>query len=320
MKKKLLNLLKVVLSLGLLALVLLSVGVKDAFNALRDLDWRYVAVAFVLFQSGMVIRAYRWYVLVRALDVSVTYGRLVVLYFVGFFFNIFLPSGFGGDVVKMFELSQDSHRGAESVSAVLAERIVGLLASCVLALIGLFFGFRLVPLPVTGLIAALTLAILAGGWVLLQRDLWERLPLIGRLARQDRVRKLSAAMLAYDGKSLLVALLVGIVFTVVLAGANLCVALALGVRISPLYFVLFVPVIGAVTTLPISLNGLGVREGIYVALFTQAGVFASQAMAMSLVIYALRLCTGAIGGALYAISGAGGVVARADRTDERRIV
>lgn len=314
MKKKLLNLLKVVLSLGLLAFVLLSVGVQDALDALQGLDWRYLVVAFVLFQAGLVIRAYRWHVLLRALDVTVSYGRLVVLYFVGFFFNTFLPSGFGGDVVKMFELSQHSRRGAESVSAVLAERIVGLLASCLLALISLVFGFRLVPLPVTGFIAALTLGILSGGGILLQRDLWERLPLIGRLARQERVRKLSTAMLAYDGRSLLVALLVGIVFTVVQAWSTLYVALAMDVHISFLYFILFTPVIGAVTTLPISLNGLGVREGVYVVLFTQAGVQAPQAMAMSLVIYVLRLCAGAIGGVLYASSGARGLATRADRT------
>ena len=314
MKKKLLNLLKVVLSLGLLAFVLLSVGAKDAFNALRGFDWRFLVVAFVLFQLGLVIRAYRWLVLQRALGVSVTYSRLVVLYFVGFFFNTFLPSGFGGDVVKMFELAQHSRRGAESVSGVLAERIVGLLASCLLALVGLGFGFRLVPLPVTVVIAALTLAILGGGWVLLQRDLWERFPLIGQLARQERVRKLSAAMLAYDRRSLLVALLVGIVFTVVQAWSTLYVALALDVHISFLYFILFTPVISAVTTLPISLNGLGVREGVYVVLFTQAGVPAPQAMAMSLVIYVLRLCAGAIGGILYAASGVRGLATRADRT------
>ncbi len=318
MKKKLLNLLKIVLSLGLLALVLLSVGVQDALDALQGLDWRYLAVAFVLFQLGLVVRAYRWHVLLRALGVSVTYGRLVMLYFVGFFFNTFLPSGFGGDVVKMFELSQHSRRGAESVSAVLADRIVGLLASCLLALLGLAFGFRLVPWPVAGVIAALTLVILGGGWLLLQRDLWERLPLIGRLARQGGGRKLSATMLAYDGRSLLVAFLIGTVFTVVLAATNFCIALALGVRISPLYFILFVPVIGVVTALPISLNGLGVRESIYVALFTQAGVQDSQAVAMSLVIYALRLCAGAIGGMLYAVSGARELVTRADRTGEER--
>ncbi|MDY7042108.1 MAG: lysylphosphatidylglycerol synthase transmembrane domain-containing protein [Chloroflexota bacterium] len=315
MKKRLLNLLKVVLSLGLLALVLLNVGVGDALEAMRGLDWRYLAVAFVLFQSGLVIRAYRWYVLLSALGVSVAYARLVVLYFVGFFFNTFLPSGFGGDVVKMFELSQQSRRGAESVSAVLADRVVGLLASCLLALIGLVFGFRLVPVAVAAVIAALTLSILGGGWLLLQPDLWGRLPLIRRLARHERVVKLSATMLAYDGRSLLVALLVGMVFTVVLAGANLCVALALGVRISPLYFILFVPVIGTVTALPISLNGLGVRESIYVVLFTQVGVLASQATAMSLVIYVLRLCSGAIGGMLYAVSGARGLVTRADQTN-----
>ncbi len=313
MKKRLLNLLKIVLSLGLLALVLLSVGVQDALDALQGLDWRYLVVAFVLFQAGLVIRAYRWRVLLRALGIAVSYGRLVVLYFVGFFFNTFLPSGFGGDVVKMFELSQHSRRGAESVSGVLADRIVGLLASCLLALGGLIFGFRLVPLPVTGVIAALTLAILGGGWILLQRELWERLPLIGKLTRQERVRQWSTAMLAYDGRSLLKALLVGLGFSIVLAGANFCVALALGVRISPLYFILFVPVIGTVTALPISLNGLGVRESIYVALFTQVGVQAPQAMAMSLIIYALRLCSGAIGGMLYAVSGARGLVARTER-------
>jgi hypothetical protein len=55
--------------------------------------------------------------------------------------------------------------------------------------------------------------------------------------------------------------------------------------------------------LPVSMSGLGVREGAYVYLFAQAGVSTAQALAMSLLIYALRVAAGLVGGVLYALQG-----------------
>ena len=70
---------------------------------------------------------------------------------------------------------------------------------------------------------------------------------------------------------------------------------------------LFVPVIAIINLLPISFNGLGMREGVYQFLFVPVGVADASAIAMSLAFYFLRLSTGLIGGILYALRSARGI-------------
>jgi hypothetical protein len=78
----------------------------------------------------------------------------------------------------------------------------------------------------------------------------------------------------------------------------------------PFYvFPLFVPIIAIINLLPISFNGLGMREGVYQFLFVPVGVPDASAIAMSLAFYFLRLGTGLIGGILYALRSARGIAA-----------
>jgi uncharacterized membrane protein YbhN (UPF0104 family) len=91
---------------------------------------------------------------------------------------------------------------------------------------------------------------------------------------------------------------------------NYVIAVALGIHISPWYFLIFIPIISFLLTLPVSFSGLGVREGGYILLFGQAGVPSSLAFAMSLCVYAVAVATGLIGGLLYASQGYRGLGSR----------
>jgi len=99
------------------------------------------------------------------------------------------------------------------------------------------------------------------------------------------------------------ALAVSFLFNVLLIATNVLIAWALHANISLWYFVLFVPIISSLLMLPVSLSGLGVREGAYVYLFAQAGVLTSQALSMSLLVYTMNVATGLIGGILYVVQG-----------------
>ena len=79
------------------------------------------------------------------------------------------------------------------------------------------------------------------------------------------------------------------------------IARALSINLSLSVFSLFVPIIAIVNLLPLSFNGLGVREGVYQFLFVPLGVPGASALAMSLAFYFLRFLTGMIGGLLYAL-------------------
>jgi uncharacterized protein (TIRG00374 family) len=86
-KKRWLNLVRVLISVGALAFLFWQIGLGETLDVLRQADLRYLLAAFLLFVLSLVIRAYRWFVLVRGLDPDVPFGRLLRLYFVGQFFN-----------------------------------------------------------------------------------------------------------------------------------------------------------------------------------------------------------------------------------------
>ena len=123
------------------------------------------------------------------------------------------------------------------------------------------------------------------------------------MARIKQLRELYESVYACGLKAIGGALAISLVFNILLIAVNYLIALSLGIEIPLWYFLLFIPLTSFLLVLPISLSGLGVREGAYVYLFAQAGVSAPLALAMSLLFYALNVATGLIGGVLYVFEG-----------------
>jgi len=307
-KDRLLNLLKVCLSLALLVILLRQVGWQQTIGTLGKARLPHLAAAFVLYLVGIVVRAYRWQILVSALKTDIPLARLTVLYFVGTFFSNFLPTGIGGDVVRVYELSKQSKRPIESVGTVLLDRGTGLLMLFLIALVTLIFNYRLIAPNVVAAIVLLSLGSWAGLGFVLRRDWLERWGLLRIMARIKPLEELYESVTACGLRAIGGALAVSLVFNALLIAVNYLIALSLGVNIPLWYFLLFIPLISFLLVLPISLSGLGVREGGYVYLFAQAGVPAPLALAMSLLFYALNVATGLIGGVLYTLEGMRGYV------------
>jgi hypothetical protein len=80
------------------------------------------------------------------------------------------------------------------------------------------------------------------------------------------------------------------------------IGLSLGVKIDFVYFLIFLPIIGAITLLPIAMGGLGLREGLFVVYFAKAGVIKQLALAMSLLSFSFIIFYGAIGGLIYVLT------------------
>ncbi|HNW39726.1 MAG TPA: hypothetical protein PKI44_04810, partial [Candidatus Omnitrophota bacterium] len=80
------------------------------------------------------------------------------------------------------------------------------------------------------------------------------------------------------------------------------IGLALGVRISLVYFLIFLPIIGAITLLPVAIGGLGLRESLFVVYFAKVGVVKQLALAMSLLSFSFFILYGAMGGLIYVLT------------------
>ncbi len=306
MRRRLFSLLRMAISLGLLAFLLAKVGVWETWESLQGANMGYLLAVLLLYLFSIVLRSYRWRIFLNAQGVQASLPKLTSLYLIGVFFNLVLPTGFGGDVVRVYEISQYGSRTASSITTVFMDRLSGFLALFAMATAALAFSYRIVPPEVGVTIIAIFLAALVGTGALFSRPLWRRLkglPLLSSLAQKERVKELYLSAQIYSLAPFVQALSLSLAFNILLMIMNYLAALSFGVEITFWYFLLFIPIISFLLVLPISLSGLGVREGAYIYLFSQAGVPPSLALAISLSIYAVTVATGLIGALIYAVEG-----------------
>jgi uncharacterized protein (TIRG00374 family) len=301
-----LNVLKVVISLGVLAIILAKVDLNQALQLLGDMDWFPFLLALSLLLAGSLVRAYRWGSLVWAQQVRVSWSRLVGLYFVGAFFSQFMPTGVGGDAVKMYELSRDDPRAAVAISSVLVDRFLGLFILFAMALVALMGGTELVQPEVQALIGVVFAGSLVGVVLVLQRtwiESWGRRLGVGRLLSRVKIlRELYESLHLYGSAALLRATAASVTWCLILIVAYYLLGLAVGIDLHLWYYFLLVPVISALLLIP-SVGGLGIREGGTVLFFTQVGIAESRATALALAYLITIWITALVGGIIYILQG-----------------
>lgn len=300
-RQRLTNVLKILISLGLLVVILIHVDVDQSLDILRRMRPTYFVAALVLELLGVLVRVYRWGVLVRALGVNVSWWRLLSLYFVGSFFNLVLPTGVGGDAVRIYELSEDGRTSA-AMSSVLVERFLGLFTLFALALFALVGSYKLVPVQLRWFIAIVfavgligIILVLQGTWL---QALGQRSGLAQRLGRITLLRELYQSIQAYSRPVLVRATAAAFGFNLILVLLNYLLGVAVGIDLPLRSYFLFVPIIAAVLMVP-SIGGLGVRESAYVLLFSQVGIDQGRGLALALSRDLLLLLLGLIGVIIY---------------------
>ncbi len=278
--------------------------VRKTWEGMRE---EFFLLALALYLCGQLLSALRWKVLTGPLGLSLSYGRLVALYFLGMFFNFFFPTVIGGDAVKAYYLARHTQDVARSVASILMDRNTGLCALLLIALAASAFGQvrvadRDLVLPLLGLWFLYVL-----GNLLLFADSTYRL-LIRLSARAPRLASLIArwheAMRAYERSpgSIVKAVGLSILFYLLLIGLNMANALALGVVPDPMVFGVFIPIISVLSMLPITLYGLGVRESAFVILFSSQGIARETSLLLALLWFWVTVLCSLPGALLYAFS------------------
>lgn len=301
MRKHLSTIIKVAVTLIGLAIVLTKFDTRLIAAVLQQASLGWLAVGFLLVNASLVLRAYRWFLLVRGLNVQVGFGRLVELYFVGNFFNAFLPSGFGGDVVRILEVARDVPAGV-ATGTVIVDRLTGLMMLFALALLALPFRPAAFPPELLWTITGICVLGLLGGFVLLEGSLLQR---IGRrlpgpfsTVGEGFVAQVSRAVEECGWRAIAAAMGISILFNLMQVAWWTTTGWALGFAVPYTYFLLVVPVLSLVLLLP-SIGGLGLREFIAPVLFAGAGLAPEQAIALTLLVFALERLSGLLGGPVY---------------------
>ncbi|MFQ5401138.1 MAG: lysylphosphatidylglycerol synthase transmembrane domain-containing protein [Anaerolineae bacterium] len=302
MRKTLLNLLRVGVTAVGLAIVATQVDVRQIGQSLSRARPSWVLAGFLLINASLVVRAYRWHILLRGLGSEHSFRRLVELYFVGNFFNIALPSAFGGDVVRTLEATEEVPASV-ATGTVLLDRLTGLVMLFVMAVLMLPFEGQHTPAGLTWFLVAGAVLGVTGIFILVDGRAMARLgrglPSFITTSKWTRpIRLLIEAVRACGWHAVLGGLGISAVFNLMLVGWWLTSGWALGQQVPFSYYLLIMPALSLPLLLP-SISGLGPRELIAPTLFAAVGIAGSTAVSTSLLVFAITRISGLLGAPVY---------------------
>lgn len=303
--------LKLLVSLGLLALVGRSVDLAAVGSLLLDLPL-WAALAAVAGMAGVTLAsALRWWLILRAVGTPLALGRSTELMFIGNFFTQILPTSVGGDAVRIWQVTRDGVPFGRAFAGVTLERISGLVALVLMVAGGVLWLGDVIDQPALRLLLLASLPALAGGLTLL--CLLDRLP-AGFARRLQKLPLLGAAVkllidMAADSRRVLLTQPLSLCLLLLSTAAQLLSVLTVlalaegfGLALGWAEALAVVPAIILITFVPLSFAGWGVREGASVVMLGFVGIDADHALAIS-VIFGLALLVAVLPGCLLWLKG-----------------
>jgi uncharacterized membrane protein YbhN (UPF0104 family) len=306
-------------SLILVGFLVWRIDWRQVASAFAQMEARYWLFALSLYLLAQGISAVRWQMLGKTLGLDGRYSDYLVHYFVGMFFNLVLPTSVGGDVVRAWYLGRTdgkSHRLSEGDSlahpkdsaspqmgrrtaaflSVLADRVNGFAVLIAVACLAASCS----PIPLPGWIASIVAGM--GAACLLSLAALPLLPwLRRRLPQPPRLASVldGAELCLRDRRGLIAVTLLSLVVQVVNVVLAWLIGEGLGLQVPPLYYGVLIPLVSILTLLPISLNGMGLREFATLKLLEPLNVSSASAVTLSLLIFAVYAATSLMGGAVY---------------------
>jgi len=313
MRKRYLSLAaKAAVSLLVLSVLVAKVDLKEALSTILAAKWTFLAVSWGLMILSTILGSYRWKVLIHVQGDNFRLGRLIKLYFIGMFFNLAMPSLVGGDVVRGYSISRSTKSISRSFIPILLERGIGLFALISISLIAAssLLSYSKIIRGWGGLLSVGAFALLLLIF-LLRKHFYSfavgLLKLIGFKEASGKVQGIRDILRQYrrSKRSISFAFLISLFIQILVILTNYFIALSMDIEI-PLYSLcIYVPIINLISMVPISLNGVGIREGAYVYFLGMANVSKSSALSLSLVWLGVLLLCGIIGG-IFWLAGEGG--------------
>lgn len=305
MKKKWINLLKISVSVLLLVLLFRRVDFAALWQHYANIHWGFLGLAFFILFWQTALSALKWKFILKADQSHVPFVFLWKTYLIGNFLSLFLPSSIGGDFYRIYAVRDASRSLGKSTSSVLFDRLSGVFALLSISLISSLFlpdnEYNLLLLA--GYVVAIVAFLVMTSTSMLVRL---RSMKIFQSKWTNWVLKIMESFNAYrqDAPKLALILLISFIFQLNIVVLNKFYTLSLGIDIPFRQLLVIIPLIYLTEVLPISINGLGVRESAFVFFFSLLGHPREEALAVSLLIVFLRYLMGSIGGTLLLLNSA----------------
>jgi uncharacterized protein (TIRG00374 family) len=306
--------LKFGVSLLLLGYVIWKAGLNSAegrenlLYTLKNINVFYFFLSLLCGVALTAISSWKWKVLLYSRKIDIPFIQLLALYFIGRFFNLFLPTSVGGDVVRVWELGRQSGKKYEALASVFVERLSGMVTLALLSIVAVLVELHTFDLPIlTASLLFLSGLLLVIFWVILDqrllgffsRTLGSWLPLLNSLFA--KLRRAQEAVLEYrDNPLALLKVFALSCLFYFMAVVNVWItALAFFPEVSFASMLLAVPALMLVMNLPVSIGGIGLMEAAFTLLFPLFGYTAALALSTALLMRFKTILYGIVGGLIH---------------------
>ena len=290
------SLIKLALSILMVGIVLRSVDFQNLRTTFLTMSPGAVILVVVGYTIGQLISSVKWWTIARSGGITTPYTSALKAYFIGMFLNCFSFGMLGGDAARGILVAQGQPKKTEGLASVVADRIHGLIVLSGIALVtSAIMGRDRVAPDLIQLLLLLVLGCTAG-WII---GPWI-LPRLPFMKTTKIGLKLQQVMTIFprDLKTLTIITSLSVVFHLLQISLHWVMAYGMGITISFTTLLLVIPFVNIVCSLPISWNGLGVREKAYTYFLATAPAIVTyeQAVAFGAIWLLAVTVSSAIGG------------------------
>jgi uncharacterized protein (TIRG00374 family) len=308
-KEGFLTLIKLVVAFGVLYYIFSKIPLSAVMVTVITSKINYVMTAFIISIFIQILLAYRLKLLTDEQGMSLSISQVLEIHLCTVFYGLFLPGGsLGAGAIRFYKLSRSEKKIAESFAAIAFDRMVATIAICVIGIV-----FWSLDFPSDSGYVGLVMIVALGGLLTLHSLLFIKRPSLffHKLSRwlnlssvYPKIRNLVASMDRYKNLSLSAVAMIAILSIAAhLFGILIYYLLARSIRmdISFISIAWIRSVVTIITMIPISVSGVGIREGSLVFLLRPFGIFGEKAVSLSLLVFGTTvLLIGITGGLLEA--------------------
>ncbi|MGB9721262.1 MAG: lysylphosphatidylglycerol synthase transmembrane domain-containing protein [bacterium] len=297
--------LRILIGIGLIAFLLIKLDAEKILFNIKNMDLKFLTLALVPYFFFIVVSAWRWQVLLDYKKMNIKFKDSLIIYFIALFFNNFLPTTVGGDVMRIVYSMKG--RKTDTFAIVIADRILGFIGLFIFGLFAVTYLYvfqkrsEFVLLMIIGLLALLFIT-----FILFSEKIYSFIhPITAKLKFfriGERINNLHKTMTEFGSawSVIFLCIIQSIIIQALLSISPYLVLQSMGnFQVSLLPFFIYLPIINVISMIPISFNALGVRENAYVFLFQRAGLSGEISLTVSLVSFLLVFLWSLLGGIFF---------------------
>ena len=257
---------KACISLFLIFYILQGIDVAKLLLTIKSADVYLLIIAFLSNGINIIFRIYKWQIILIVQKIYVPFKILLIFSFTSAFFSIFLPTAYGGDIIRAYDVSKFSNKRLESVTSILVDRGSGALALFLITAFALLFGHNLIQdIRIISFIIGVLLLILIFTIIIFIEN-----KIIIKIITSNKIIKNiynTFNIYRYHKRKSIEILILSLLAQVIAILYYPLIAYSFGLDVPLVYFLIVIPIILVILMLPISIGGIGVREGAFIFFF-----------------------------------------------------